>query len=336
MEHITREKAYELLRKYNKDPFHIQHAFTVEAVMKWFAVEQGYSDDAEYWGLVGLLHDIDFEVYPDEHCLKAPELLREGGVGEDMIHAVCSHGYGITVGNGTTIDVEPVHEMEKVLFAADELTGLIWSASLMRPSKSTKDMELKSLKKKYKSTGFAAGCSREVIARGAEQLGWELDVLLEKTLKAMQASEDAINALMDKEFPKEEEEGMKLIEGENGVGIEPLFTESVDFDTFSKSDFRVVKVKDCQAVAKSKKLLHFTLDDGTGTDRTILSGIHAFYEPEELVGKTLLAITNLPPRPMMGIDSCGMLLSAIHYEGGEEKLHLVMLDDAIPAGAKLY
>ena len=141
-------------------------------------------------------------MYPDEHCLKAPELLREGGVGEDMIHAVCFHGYGITVGNGTTIDVDPIREMEKILFAVDELTGLIWSASLMRPSKSTKDMELKSLKKKYKSSGFAAGCSREVIARGAQQLGWELDVLLDKTLKAMAASEDAINALMEQEYPQ--------------------------------------------------------------------------------------------------------------------------------------
>lgn len=332
---MTREKALELLKKYNKDPFHIQHAFTVEAVMKWFATEQGYAADAEYWGIVGLLHDIDFELYPDEHCLKAPELLREGGAEEDLIHAVCSHGYGITVGNGTTIDVEPIHEMEKILFAADELTGLIWSASLMRPSKSTKDMELKSLKKKYKSTGFAAGCSREVIARGAEQLGWELDELLDKTLKAMAATEDAIQTQMDLEFPKEEE-GMKLIEREDGTGIEPLFEEQVDFNTFSKSDFRVVKVKACEAVPKSKKLLHFTLDDGTGTDRTILSGIHAYYEPEELVGKTLLAITNLPPRPMMGIESCGMLLSAISYVNGEEKLNLVMLDDAIPAGAKLY
>lgn len=194
---ISREKALELLKRYNRDPFHIQHAFTVEAVMKWYARELGFEEDEEYWGIVGLLHDIDFEQYPDEHCLKAPELLREAGVGEDIIHAVCSHGYGITVGNGTTIDVEPIHLMEKVLFAADELTGLIWSASLMRPSKSTKDMELKSLKKKYKSKGFAVGCSREVIARGAEQLGWELDELLQRTLDAMKASEDIINAEME-------------------------------------------------------------------------------------------------------------------------------------------
>ena len=197
MEHITREEAYDLLKKYNKDPFHIQHARTVEAVMKWYAEELGFGADAEYWGIVGLLHDIDFELYPAEHCLKAPELLRDGGVSEDIIHAVCSHGYGITVECGTTIDVEPVHEMEKVLFAADELTGLIWAAALMRPSKSTKDMELKSLKKKYKSKGFAAGCSREVIERGAAQLNWELEKLLTMTLQAMAATEDEIKAEME-------------------------------------------------------------------------------------------------------------------------------------------
>lgn len=199
MNYIERTKALELLKKYNKDPFHIQHAITVEKVMKWYAKELGYGDDAEYWGIVGLLHDIDFELYPEEHCLKAPQLLNEAGVGEDIIHAVCSHGYGITVGNGTTIDVEPIHEMEKVLFAADELTGLIWAAALMRPSKSAKDMELKSLKKKYKSNGFAAGCSREVIARGAQQLGWELEKLLEMTLRAMAAAEDEIHAEMEEE-----------------------------------------------------------------------------------------------------------------------------------------
>ena len=196
MEHISKEDAAALLKKYNKDPFHIQHAFTMEAVMQWYAKELGYENDAEYWGIVGLLHDIDFELYPEEHCLKAPELLKEGGVGDDIIHAVCSHGYGITVGCGKTIDVKPEHEMEKVLFAADELTGLIWAAALMRPSKSTKDMELKSLKKKYKSKGFAAGCSREVIERGADQLGWELEKLLTMTLQAMADCEDEINAKM--------------------------------------------------------------------------------------------------------------------------------------------
>lgn len=196
MNTISRDEAFNLLKKYNKDPFHIQHALTVEAVMKWYANELGYGEDAEYWGIVGLLHDIDFELYPEEHCLKAPGMLREAGVGEDVIHAVVSHGYGITVGCGETISVEPEHEMEKVLFAADELTGLIRAAALMRPSKSTKDMELKSLKKKYKSKGFAAGCSREVIERGAQQLGWELEKLLTMTLQAMAASEDTINAEM--------------------------------------------------------------------------------------------------------------------------------------------
>ena len=199
MNTITRDEAFTLLKKYNKDPFHIQHALTVEAVMKWYANELGYGEDAEYWGIVGLLHDIDFELYPEEHCLKAPEMLREAGVGEDVIHSVVSHGYGITVGCGATIDVVPEHEMEKVLFAADELTGLIWAAALMRPSKSTKDMELKSLKKKYKSKGFAAGCSREVIERGAEQLGWELQKLLTMTLQAMADCEDEIKAEMDAE-----------------------------------------------------------------------------------------------------------------------------------------
>lgn len=200
MEHIAREDALDLLKKYNKDPFHLQHAYTVEAVMKWFAKELGYGDDEEYWGIVGLLHDIDFELYPSEHCLKAPELLREGGVSEDIIHAVVSHGYGITIECGVTLDTEPVHEMEKVLFAVDELTGLIWAAALMRPSKSTKDMELKSLKKKYKSKGFAAGCSREVIERGAAQLGWDLEKLLTLTLQAMAACEDEINLQVEKDI----------------------------------------------------------------------------------------------------------------------------------------
>ncbi|MBO4725801.1 MAG: hydrolase [Firmicutes bacterium] len=193
MDLITRDAAFELLKKYNKEEFHIQHALTVEAVMQWFAGELGYGDEAEYWGIVGLLHDIDFEMYPEDHCIKAPELLKEGGVSDDIIHAVCSHGFGYTTEKGNLVDVEPTREMEKVLFAADELTGLIWSASLMRPSKSTKDMELKSLKKKYKDKHFAAGCSREVIQQGADQLGWELEKLLDMTLQAMAASEDKIN-----------------------------------------------------------------------------------------------------------------------------------------------
>lgn len=194
---ISRDDAFKLLKKYNKESFHIQHAITVEEVMKWFANKLNYGDEAEYWGIIGLLHDIDFELYPEEHCIKAPELLKDAGVDDDIIHAVCSHGYGITVGCGETIDVEPTREMEKVLFAVDELTGLIGAAALMRPSKSTKDMELKSLKKKYKSKGFAAGCSREVIERGADQLGWELNQLLDMTLQAMAECEDTINAKLE-------------------------------------------------------------------------------------------------------------------------------------------
>lgn len=196
MGYITRDEAFALFRTYNKDPFHIRHALTVEAVMKWFANELGYGDETEYWGIVGLLHDIDFEFYPEEHCLKAPELLREGGVGEDIIRSAVSHGYGITVGSGITIEIAPEHVMEKVLYAVDELTGLIWAAALVRPSKSTKDMILKSIKKKYKDKSFAAGCSRDVIERGANLLGWELDKLLSMTLMAMSTSEDAVEQLM--------------------------------------------------------------------------------------------------------------------------------------------
>lgn len=183
-EYISREDAFTLLRKYNQDRFHIHHALTVEGVMKWFANELGYGDDAEYWGIVGLLHDIDFEQYPEEHCIKAPELLRDAGVGEDIIHAVCSHGYELTV------DVKPEHEMEKVLYAVDELTGLIGAVALMRPSKSVQDMEVKSVKKKYKSSNFAAGCSREVIQKGADMLGWELNELIQKTIYAMRSCEE--------------------------------------------------------------------------------------------------------------------------------------------------
>ena len=197
---LTRGQALTILKKYNKDPFHLRHALTVEAVMKWFARELGYAGEEGYWGIVGLLHDIDFELYPAEHCLKALEMLRAEGVSGDIIHAVCSHGYGITVGCGTTIGVFPDREMEKVLFAADELTGLIWAAALMRPSKSVGDMDLKSLKKKYKSKGFAAGCSREVIQRGAEQLGWDLERLLETTLRAMAECEDEIREAVQRDI----------------------------------------------------------------------------------------------------------------------------------------
>lgn len=183
---MTREEAITLLKKYNKEAFHIQHALTVEGVMRWYAEELGYGEDADFWAMAGLLHDIDFEVYPDEHCLKAPELLKEGNASEELVHAVCSHGYGICC------DVEPEHQMEKVLFAADELTGLIGAAAKMRPSKSCCDMEVSSLKKKFKDKKFAAGCSRDVIRTGAERLGWELPELFEKTILAMRSCEERV------------------------------------------------------------------------------------------------------------------------------------------------
>ncbi len=188
---LTREEALALLKKYNKEPFHIQHGLTVEGVMRWYANELGYGDEADYWAVAGLLHDIDFELYPEQHCLKAPELLREGGASLDMIHTVCSHGYGLCC------DVKPEHEMEKVLFAVDELTGLIGAAALMRPSKSVMDMEASSVKKKFKDKKFAAGCSRDVIRQGAENLGWELNDLFEKTILAMRSCEKQIQEEMD-------------------------------------------------------------------------------------------------------------------------------------------
>lgn len=187
---ITREQAMDLLKKYNQESFHIQHALTVEGVMRWYAEQLGYESDKEFWGLVGLLHDVDFEKYPEEHCIKAPELLQEIGASEELIHGVCSHGYGITV------DVKPEHEMEKILFASDELTGLIGAAARMRPSKSVMDMEVSSLKKKFKDKRFAAGCSRDIIRQGAEMLGWELDRLFEQTIEAMRSCEEEINREM--------------------------------------------------------------------------------------------------------------------------------------------
>ena len=187
---LTRQQALELLRRYNKEEFHILHVLTVECVMRWYAKEQGYGEDEEYWGQTGLLHDIDFELYPEEHCKKAPELLREAGVAEDMIRSICSHGFGLCS------DVEPEHEMEKILFAADELTGLIWAAAKMRPSKSVMDMEVSSLKKKFKDKRFAAGCSRDVIKEGAERLGWTLEELMEKTILAMRSCEESVQREM--------------------------------------------------------------------------------------------------------------------------------------------
>ncbi len=196
---ISREEAFALLQKYNKEPFHIQHGLTVEGAMRWYANELGYGEEEDYWGVVGLLHDIDFELYPEEHCVKAPELLREAGVGEDMIYSICSHGYGICC------ELEPKHEMEKVLFAADELTGLIGAAARMRPSKSVMDMEVSSLKKKFKDKRFAAGCSRDVIRQGAERLGWELNDLFEKTILAMRSCESQINDEMKNLLLNEDE-----------------------------------------------------------------------------------------------------------------------------------
>ena len=186
---IEREAALNLLKKYNKDSFHLRHALTVEHMMRWYAAEEGYKDEQDFWGLVGLLHDVDFGMWPQEHCRKAPELLREIEAPDNMVRAICAHGYGMFEGLP-----KPEHRMEKVLFAADELTGLIYAATLMRPSRSAKDMELKSLKKKFKDKAFAAGCSRDIITSGAELLNWPLDTLLEKTLKAMQAGEDEIEA----------------------------------------------------------------------------------------------------------------------------------------------
>ena len=183
---MTRSQAWELLTQYNKEPFHLRHAVTVEHVMGWYAQELGYGEEAEFWSIVGLLHDLDFEQWPDEHCVKSQELMRQAGVEEAVVRATASHGWGLCV------DIKPEHEMEKVLYVSDELTGLIGAAALMRPSKSTADMELKSLKKKFKDKKFAAGCSRDVISSGAELLGWDLDKLLDMTLKAMQAEEGAI------------------------------------------------------------------------------------------------------------------------------------------------
>ena len=187
---MTRQQAWDLLKQYNQEEFHLRHAVTVEHVMGWYARELGYGEEADFWSVVGLLHDIDFEKWPEEHCVKCRELLTQAGAEERLIHAVASHGWGMCS------EIQPEHEMEKVLFAADELTGLIGAAALMRPSKSVSDMELKSLKKKFKDKKFAAGCSRDTISKGAELLGWELDKLLDMTLKAMQAEEGAIEAAL--------------------------------------------------------------------------------------------------------------------------------------------
>lgn len=189
---ISRESAWELLKKYNKESFHLQHGLTVEGIMKWYVNALGYQEDASFWAAAGLLHDVDFEAYPEEHCIKAPELLAEIHADETLIHAVCSHGWGMT-----QTQAKPEHEMEKVLFAVDELSGLIGAAARMRPSKSVSDMEVSSLKKKFKDKKFAAGCSRDVIRQGAELLGWDLDALMEKTILAMRSCEDSVNQAME-------------------------------------------------------------------------------------------------------------------------------------------
>ena len=185
---IDRDTAVALLKKYNQNPFHLRHAWTVEAVMRYFAKENGYAEDAEFWGIAGLLHDVDFEKFPEAHCKKAPELLAEVGASERLVHAVCSHGWNLTV------DVKPEHFMEKVLYATDELTGLIWACSIMLPSKSVKDLQLKTIRKKFRNEQFAAGCSRPVIVAGVELLGWTLEELFERTLAAMQETEDTVEA----------------------------------------------------------------------------------------------------------------------------------------------
>ena len=190
MSEVTRQQALALLQKYNEEPFHILHGLTVEGVMRYFAKELGFGAQEEFWGLCGLLHDVDFEKYPEAHCVKAPELLAEIHASDEMVHAVCSHAYGMTS------DVEPVHQMEKVMFAVDELTGLIGAAARMRPSKSVMDMELSSLKKKFKDKKFAAGCSRDTIKEGADRLGWTLDEILEKTILAMRSCEESVNQEM--------------------------------------------------------------------------------------------------------------------------------------------
>ncbi len=187
---MTREQALNLLKKYNQEPFHLLHALTVEAVMRHLAVQLGYAEQADFWALCGLLHDVDFEQFPAQHCQKAPQLLAEINATDQLIHAVCSHGYGIAC------DVKPEHEMEKVLFAVDELTGLIGAAAKMRPSKSVQDMEVSSLKKKFKDKKFAAGCSRDIIKQGAEMLGWPLDTLFENTLNAMKATESSVQTAL--------------------------------------------------------------------------------------------------------------------------------------------
>ena len=325
---ISREKAYELLTTYNKDPFHVSHGETLEGLMRHFA--QKYDPaNVEFWGLAGLLHDLDWERWQDDqlHTTKTAELLAEAGANPYLAHAIMTHN------SDMNHDLpKPQLKMEKVLFECDEVSGLIQAAAKMRPSGSVLDMPLKSLKKKFKDKRFAAGCDRDVMRLGAEYNGLEVADALNEVLEAMKA----IAPVGDIYARGDEDEAEQAAEpAKKGLTIEPV-AEGVTFDVFSQSDMRVVHVKECVAVPKSKKLLQFTLDDGSGQDRTILSGIHDYYEPEDLVGKNVVAIVNIPPRKMMGVESCGMLLSAIHEVDGQERLNLLMVDDAIPAGSKLY
>ncbi len=325
---ISREKAYELLTTYNKDPFHVSHGETLEGLMRHFA--QKYDPaNVEFWGLAGLLHDLDWERWQDDqlHTTKTAELLAEAGANPYLAHAIMTHN------SDMNHDLpKPQLKMEKVLFECDEVSGLIQAAAKMRPSGSVLDMPLKSLKKKFKDKRFAAGCDRDVMRLGAEYNGLEMADALNEVLEAMKA----IAPVGDIYAKGDEDEAEQAAEpAKKGLTIEPV-AEGVTFDVFSQSDMRVVHVKECVAVPKSKKLLQFTLDDGSGQDRTILSGIHDYYEPEDLVGKNVVAIVNIPPRKMMGVESCGMLLSAIHEVDGQERLNLLMVDDAIPAGSKLY
>ena len=194
---LSKEAAWNLFRSINKDPFHVQHALTLEGVMKWYAGELGFGGEADFWSIAGLIHDIDFEQYPAEHCVKARDILKQAGASDELIHSVCCHGWGLTA-----VDEKPEHLMEKVLYATDELTGLIWAAAIIRPSKSVMDMEPKSVKKKYKTLNFAAGCNRDVIEKGAAELGWELDKLIEQTILAMRSCEGEINTFMSAYNPQ--------------------------------------------------------------------------------------------------------------------------------------
>jgi lysyl-tRNA synthetase class 2 len=335
---LTRDEAFALVTKYNKDPFHVSHAETLEGLMRHFA--QKYDpQNVDFWGQVGLLHDLDWEMWQDDqlHTQKTAELLAEAGANPYLAHAIMTHN------SDMNHDLpKPELKMEKVLFECDEVSGLIQAAAHMRPSGSVMDMPLKSLKKKFKDKRFAAGCDRDVMRLGAEYNGLEVNDALNEVLEAMKAIAPVgdIYAKGAEDEKDEKDEGSEApaeapAEAKQGVTVEPI-AEGVTFDVFSQSDMRVVHIKDCVAVPKSKKLLQFTLDDGTGTDRTILSGIHAYYEPEDLIGKNVVAIVNIPPRKMMGIESCGMLLSAIHEEDGQERLNLLMVDPSIPAGSKLY